>query len=110
MKYFLSKMVVIRPAFSVMLETLCWHVEEVTFLLGFVNLPRLAAGPPGRPLLLTSPPPGSPALTSVSVAASSGPCRVSAPGTAALPSLYPVLCCPRPAPAMGWRPRGGLAL
>ena len=53
MKYFISKMVVIRHTFSVMLETPCWHVEELTFLPGFVNLPGLAADPPRRPLLLT---------------------------------------------------------
>ena len=56
MKYFISKMVVIRDTFSVILETLCWHMEELTFLLGFVNLPGLAPDPPRRPLLLWPPP------------------------------------------------------
>ena len=89
MKYFISKMVVIRHTFSVMLETLCWHVEELTFLPGFINLPGLAADPPRRPLLLTllPTPPSSQALTSISMATFSHQGRVSAPETAAFPFL-----------------------
>ena len=109
MKYFISKMVVIRDTFSVILETLCWHMEELTFLLGFVNLPGLAPDPPRRPLFLTLPPTPKLSGSHIYLYGNLFPSGQSVCSRDSRPPL-PVLCCPRSAPATGWRPQGGLGL